>query len=179
MLEERNKKTARSSQIFICSSVQCLSQFYLSRLIDVSLTASIIIQITNQCPDTLRAIFVIVYYILKQIKGYVFLKKAATTLVDLLCIELMFRLSYVKQMYCQPMLLTHELILCIKISKSIVDISGDSAVKTPCQHKVSNREVFVCSNSLIIPSFVGMLKCNQKCQIFLPSQTTRKSTSSA
>ena len=39
--------------------------------------------------------------------------KVATTLVDLLFIELMSHLTHVKQMYSQAIHLTHELILCI------------------------------------------------------------------
>ena len=48
--------------------------------------------------------------------------KVATSMVGFLFIELMPQLSNVKQMYSQPMHLTHELILCIQITKGRVDI---------------------------------------------------------
>ena len=54
---------------------------------------------------------------------FFFFKKVATTLVDILFIELMLHLSRVKQMYSQPILLTHELILCIQITRRRVDIT--------------------------------------------------------
>ena len=44
------------------------------------------------------------------------LYKIATTLVDLLFIELRSHLSHVKQMFSQPIHLTHELILCLNKS---------------------------------------------------------------
>ena len=49
-----------------------------------------------------------------------FFLKAATTLVDLLFIERMSHFSHVKQMYSQPIHLTHELILCIQITRGRV-----------------------------------------------------------
>ena len=50
--------------------------------------------------------------------GYFFM--VATTLVDLLLIELMSHLSHVQQMYSQPKHQTHELILCIQIVDTLV-----------------------------------------------------------
>ena len=56
----------------------------------------------------------------------------ATTLVDLLLIELMSHISYhVKQMHSQPINLTHELILWTQITIGKVDFS-----KSPCWHQV-------------------------------------------
>ena len=49
----------------------------------------------------------------------------ATTLVDLLFIELMSHLSQVKQMYGQPINFTHELLLCIQITRGKVDFSTE------------------------------------------------------
>ena len=62
----------------------------------------------------------------------------ATTLVDLLFIELMPHLSRVKQMYSQPMLFTDELILCIQITRERVHFKGDSTAKSPCLLRVLN-----------------------------------------
>ena len=42
-------------------------------------------------------------------------KKFATTLADLLFIEIMLRFSHVKQMYSRPINLTRRLILCTEI----------------------------------------------------------------
>ena len=64
--------------------------------------------------------------------------KAATTLVDLLFIELMSHLSHVMQMYSQPIHLTHELTLCIQITRERVNFNVDSTAKCPCCHRVSN-----------------------------------------
>ena len=47
--------------------------------------------------------------------------KVATIQVNLLFTELRLHLSRVKRMYSQPMHLTHELILCIQITKGRVD----------------------------------------------------------
>ena len=54
--------------------------------------------------------------------------KVATTLVDLLCIELMLHLSHVKQMYSQPVQLSNELRLLKQLKKGRVDFSGYLAV---------------------------------------------------
>ena len=62
--------------------------------------------------------------------------KVATTLINLLLIEHMSHLSFVKQIYNQPIHLTHELILCTQISRKKVDINKDSAVITLCLHQV-------------------------------------------
>ena len=45
----------------------------------------------------------------------------ATTLMDLLRIELMLNLSHVKQMYSQAIHLTNELKLCLQITRGRVD----------------------------------------------------------
>ena len=60
--------------------------------------------------------------------------KVTTNLVNLLFIELMLNLSNVKQMYSQPIHLTHELILCLLITSGRVDFKG-------------------CSKALLAPSF--------------------------
>ena len=52
----------------------------------------------------------------KNTFAYIFLK-VATTLVDLLFIELTSHFSLVKQMYSQPIHLTHELILWMQITR--------------------------------------------------------------
>ena len=62
----------------------------------------------------------------------------AATLVDLLLIELMSHLSHVKQMYIKSIHLTHELILCIQITRRRVDFKWDSTVKSPSWHQVLN-----------------------------------------
>ena len=64
---------------------------------------------------------------------YVF-KKVATTLVDLLFVQLLFHLSHVKQMNSQLTHLTHELMLCVQITRGRVHFSGDSAVKSARWH---------------------------------------------
>ena len=64
--------------------------------------------------------------------------KVATTLVDLLFIELMSHLSHVKQMYSQLIHLTHELILCIQITSGRIYFNRDSPEKSPCGHQVSS-----------------------------------------
>ena len=56
----------------------------------------------------------------------------APTRVYLLFIELMSHLSHVKQMFCQLIHLTHELILCIQIIRGRVHFNGDSTAKTRC-----------------------------------------------
>ena len=61
--------------------------------------------------------------------------KVATTLVDLLFIELMLHLSHVKQIS-QSIHLTHELIMCIQITRGKVHFNRDSTVKSPCWHQV-------------------------------------------
>ena len=66
--------------------------------------------------------------------------KVASTLVDLLFVEIMSHLSHVKQIYNQPIHLTHEFILCIQIRRRRVDVYRDSAVKSPCWHQVSNLQ---------------------------------------
>ena len=58
------------------------------------------------------------------------------TLVDLLLIELMLHLSHVNQVYSQPIHLTHELILCILITRRRIHFNGDSTAKCPCWHRV-------------------------------------------
>ena len=68
-----------------------------------------------------------------QKKSWYFLK-VATTLVDLLYIELMPHLSNVKQMYSRPIHLTHELILCIPITRGRANFTGDTTMKSPCWH---------------------------------------------
>ena len=71
---------------------------------------------------------------------FFFLFFFATTLVDLLFIELMLHLSHVKQMYSQTIHLTHELKSCIQIIRRRVDFNGDSTVKAPCRRRDSNRD---------------------------------------
>ena len=70
-------------------------------------------------------------------------KKAATTWVDLLFIELLSHLSHVKQMYIQPIHLTHELILFIQITRGRLHFNRYSAVKSSCWHRALN---LWCSN---------------------------------
>ena len=53
----------------------------------------------------------------------------ATTPVDLLFVELMLHLSHAKQMYSQPMHLSHELMLCLQTSRRRADFNGDFAMK--------------------------------------------------
>ena len=67
--------------------------------------------------------------------GDSFLLQVATTLVDILFIELMSHPSYVKQMYSPPMHLTHELIMCIQIPIGRGHFIGDSTLKSPCWHE--------------------------------------------
>ena len=55
--------------------------------------------------------------------------EVAITLVDLLFIEHMLHLAHVKQMYCQPINLTYELIFCKQITRRRVDFIGDFALK--------------------------------------------------
>ena len=55
--------------------------------------------------------------------------EVAITLVDLLFIENMLHLAHVKQMYCQPINLTYELIFCKQITRRRVDFIGDFALK--------------------------------------------------
>ena len=64
--------------------------------------------------------------------------KVATTLVDLLFVELVLHLSHVKKMYSQPINLTHELILHIQIKRERVHFNGDSTAKSPFWHRVLN-----------------------------------------
>ena len=68
----------------------------------------------------------------------IFFDKIATNLADLLFIELMSHLSHGKQMYSHPIHFTHELVLCIQITRGRVDFNGNSAAKSPCWHRVSN-----------------------------------------
>ena len=69
--------------------------------------------------------------------NYCFLK-VATTLVDILLIELKLHPSHVKQMYSQPVHLTRELILRKQFKRGRVDFRRDSPVKSLCWHQVSN-----------------------------------------
>ena len=69
-------------------------------------------------------------------RGHNVFLKVATTLVELLCIELMLHLSPVKQMDSQPINITHELMLCIQITRDRVDFNRDPALKSPCWHQV-------------------------------------------
>ena len=41
-------------------------------------------------------------------------------------------------MYSQPVHLTHELMLCIQITRKRVDIGGDYSMKSPCWQQVLN-----------------------------------------
>ena len=60
----------------------------------------------------------------------------ATTLVDLLFIELMSHLSHVKQMYSQSIHLTHELILCIQITRGRIHARSESGLsKLPSRRR--------------------------------------------
>ena len=65
-----------------------------------------------------------------------FFLKVATTLVDLLFIELMTNLSLVKQMYSQSKHFTHELILWIQIERGMDHFIWDSITKN--WHQVLN-----------------------------------------
>ena len=67
--------------------------------------------------------------------------EVAPTLVDLLFTELMSHLSHVKQMYCQPKHLAHELILCTQITRGRVHFTRDSTVKGPCQFSLCDRTI--------------------------------------
>ena len=55
-------------------------------------------------------------------------------LVERLFIELMLHLLRVKQMYSQPINISHELIFCIQIVRGRIDFSKDFAVKSPLWH---------------------------------------------
>ena len=63
--------------------------------------------------------------------------KVPTTLVDLFIYR-----AHVTSLTCKANVLstnpTHELILSIQITRGRVDCNGDSAVKSPCWHQVSN-----------------------------------------
>ena len=50
----------------------------------------------------------------------------------------MSHLSHLKQMYSQSIQLTHELILCIQITRGRVHFNRDSTAKSPCWHRVLN-----------------------------------------
>ena len=52
-------------------------------------------------------------------------------------IERVSHLSNVKQMYSQPIHLTHEILLCLHITRGGVHFNADSAVKSPCWQGVS------------------------------------------
>ena len=56
----------------------------------------------------------------------------------LLLIEVMLHLSHLKQMYSQPIDLTHKLIFYLQMFTRRVDFNGDSTVKSPCWHQVLN-----------------------------------------
>ena len=60
--------------------------------------------------------------------------KVVTTLVDLLFIELMSYLSHAKRIYCQPIHLTHELKLCIQITRGRVHFNGESVLVSFSTH---------------------------------------------
>ena len=68
----------------------------------------------------------------------ILLNKVATTLVGVLFIELILNLSHVKQMIFQTIHVTHELILCILITRKREDINRDYTVKIPCWYQVLN-----------------------------------------
>ena len=57
---------------------------------------------------------------------YRFFLKVATTLADLLFIELKLHFSNVKEMYSQPKHLLHVLVLSIQITRGRVDFNRDS-----------------------------------------------------
>ena len=67
-------------------------------------------------------------------------------MVDLLFFELMSHLSHVKQMNSQPVHLTHELILCIQITRGRIKFNGDSTGKSPCWHQISNLPTHMIFN---------------------------------
>ena len=55
-----------------------------------------------------------------------------------LFIDLMLHLSHLKQLFSQPIHLTHEFILGIQIIWGRVDFNGDSTVESRSWHRVSN-----------------------------------------
>ena len=60
--------------------------------------------------------------------------------MDLLFIELMLHLLYVKQINSQPIL--NELILSLQITRGRVHFKGDSTSESPCWHRVTNLQPF-------------------------------------
>ena len=64
--------------------------------------------------------------------------------MDLLFIELMSHLSHVKQMYSQPIHLTHELILHVQIHKR----EGYILTEIPQQRVLAGTELFECLGSI-------------------------------
>ena len=73
---------------------------------------------------------------------------------------------HVKQMYSQPMHLTHELILCIQTTGGRVDFYGDSTVKSPCLLGTGSKPV-------IKVSWLILFACDLPTQIFFDLQLYR------
>ena len=47
-------------------------------------------------------------------------------------------ISHIKLAYSQPMHLSHEVIMCLQITRAREDFNGDSAVKSLCWHQILN-----------------------------------------
>ena len=102
--------------------------------------------------------------------------KVAATLVDLWFIELMLNRSQLKQVYSHQIYGTHELILCIEITRRWVDINKDSTVKSPCWHRVlslrpSDPDILPFCSCTILTGFGQVFqgrkicrKAKEKCQ---------------